>query len=130
MVKQAKLEAQMALLARAVERLEKALSQPKDEFVRDSAIQRFEFCFELSWKVLQSYLELEGLEARSPRAAIRGAFQVGLLSDDTGWLDILELRNLTSHTYDEALAEKLYAALPAVLLRFRSLLERLKEESS
>lgn len=40
MVKQAKLEAQMALLARAVERLEKALSQPKDEFVRDSAIQR------------------------------------------------------------------------------------------
>lgn len=75
-------------------------------------------------------MELEGLEARSPRAAIRGAFQVGLLSDDTGWLDILELRNLTSHTYDEALAEKLYAALPAVLLRFRSLLERLKEESS
>lgn len=95
----------MALLARAVERLEKALAQPKDEFVRDSAIQRFEFCFELSWKVLQSYLELEGLEARSPRAAIRAAFQVGLLSDDPGWLDILELRNLTSHTYDEALAK-------------------------
>lgn len=95
----------MALLARAVERLEKALAQPKDEFVRDSAIQRFEFCFELSWKVLQSYLELEGLEARSPRAAIRAAFQVGLLSDDPGWLDILELRNLTSHTYDKALAK-------------------------
>ncbi|BCW93214.1 MAG: nucleotidyltransferase [Thermoanaerobaculum sp.] len=128
MAREDKLKAQTALLRRAVERLEVALSRPKDEFVRDSAIQRFEFCFELAWKVLQTYLEREGLEARSPRSAIRGAFQVGLLPDDAQWLEMLELRNLTSHTYDEALAEKIYAALPGALQRLQDLLHRLETQ--
>ncbi|GAA6755455.1 HI0074 family nucleotidyltransferase substrate-binding subunit [Thermus thalpophilus] len=122
-----KLAAQIALSARAVSRLESALAQPKDEFIRDSAIQRFEFTFELAWKVLKTHLEIQGLEAHSPRAAIRGAFQVGLLPEDPGWLEMLELRNLTSYTYDEALAEKIYSALPEALRRFRYLLERLQE---
>lgn len=122
-----KLAAQIALFARAVSRLESALAQPKDEFIRDSAIQRFEFTFELAWKVLKTHLEIQGLEAHSPRAAIRGAFQVGLLPEDPGWLEMLELRNLTSYTYDEALAEKIYSALPEALRRFRYLLERLQE---
>lgn len=128
MAREDKLKAQTVLLRRAVERLQMALSRPKDEFVRDSAIHRFEFCFELAWKVLQSYLEREGLEARSPRSAIRAAFQVGLLPDDTQWLAMLELRNLTSHTYDEALAEKMYAALPGALQRLQDLLHRLETQ--
>ncbi|TBH21285.1 DUF86 domain-containing protein [Thermus thermamylovorans] len=118
----------MALFRRAVERLGEALARPKDEFLRDSPIQRFEFTFELAWKVLKLYLEREGLEARSPRAAIRGVFQVGLLPEDPGWLEMLELRNLTSHTYDEALAERIYSALPQALARFQELLRRLEEE--
>lgn len=128
MPREDKLKAQIALLGRAVERLAAALARPNDEFVRDSAIQRFEFCFELTCKVLQSYLALQGMEARSPRTAIRGAFQVGLLSEDEKWLEMLELRNLTSHSYDEALAEKIYAALPAVRDRLQALLERLRRE--
>jgi len=115
------------LFRRAVDRLANALAQPKNEFLRDSAIQRFEFTFELAWKVLKEYLELQGLEARSPKAAIRGAFQVGLLPEDPGWLEMLELRNLTSHTYDEALAERIYGELPNALERFRQLLQRLEE---
>jgi nucleotidyltransferase substrate binding protein (TIGR01987 family) len=118
----------VALLRRAVARLASALAQPKDEFVRDSAIQRFEFTFELSWKTLKTYLELQGLEARSPRAAIREAFATGLLPEDPGWLAMVELRNLTSHTYEEELAEQVYAALPQALARFEALLSRLEEE--
>ncbi len=118
---------QTASLARAVERLKTALERPKDEFVRDSAIQRFEFTFELAWKTLKTFLELQGLEARSPRSAIRGAFQAGLLPEDPFWLEMLELRNLTSHTYDEALAERIYAELPKALKRFQELLRRLEE---
>jgi len=100
LTREEKLRAQMASLARAVERLKADLERPKDEFIRDSAIQRFEFTFELAWKTLKTFLELQGLEARSPRAAIRGAFQVGLLPEDPFWLEMLELRNLTNHTYD------------------------------
>jgi nucleotidyltransferase substrate binding protein (TIGR01987 family) len=123
-----KLKEQVALLRRAVARLASALAQPKDELVRDSAIQRFGFTFELSWKTLKTYLELQGLEARSPRAAIREAFATSLLPEDPGWLAMVELRNLTSHTYEEELAEQVYAALPQALARFEALLSRLEEE--
>lgn len=61
-----KLRAQMASLARAVERLKAALERPKDEFIRDSAIQRFEFTFELAWKTLKTFLELQGLGPAPP----------------------------------------------------------------
>lgn len=120
-----RLHAQTIFFAKAVNRLADALNQPKNEFIRDAAIQRFEFTFELAWKVLKTYLEREGLEARSPRAAIRGAFSVGLLPEDEGWLAMLELRNLSSHTYNEDIAEKIYAELPAMLHRFQALLAKL-----
>lgn len=120
-----RLHAQITFFAKAVNRLADALNQPKNEFIRDAAIQRFEFTFELAWKVLKTYLEREGLEARSPRAAIRGAFRIGLLPEDEGWLAMLELRNLSSHTYNEDIAEKIYAELPAMLHRFQALLAKL-----
>lgn len=121
-----RLRLQIDYFERAVARLADALAQPKDEYLRDSAIQRFEFTFELAWKVLKRYLAAQGVEARSPRAAIRGAFEVGLLPDDPGWLAMLDLRNLTTHTYDERIAEQIYAELPDVLMRFQGLLVALR----
>lgn len=124
-----RLHAQIIFFAKAVNRLADALNQPKNEFIRDAAIQRFEFTFELAWKVLKNYLEREGLEARSPRAAIRGAFSIGLLPEDEGWLVMVELRNLSSHTYNEAIAERIYTELPAMLHRFQTLLAKLDQRS-
>lgn len=121
-----RLRLQIDYFERAVARLADALAQPKDEYLRDSAIQRFEFTFELAWKVLKRYLAAQGVEARSPRAAIRGAFEVGLLPDDPGWLAMLDLRSLTTHTYDERIAEQIYAELPDVLMRFQGLLVALR----
>lgn len=37
----------------------------------DATIQRFEFCFELAWKLMKTVLEYEGIEANSPRSCIR-----------------------------------------------------------
>ena len=113
---------------RPTDRLSEALDQPKNPFLRDSAIQRFEFTFEFSWKVLKAFLSFQGLEARSHRTAIRGAFEVGLITEDEGWLGLLELRNLASHTYDETLADRVYAELPGALLLFRTLLARIRQE--
>ena len=50
-----KLRNLLRLLDTALTRLEGALAQPVNEFVRDSAIQRFEFTFELFWKSLKAY---------------------------------------------------------------------------
>ena len=115
---------------RAVDRLADALAQPKNEYLRDAAIQRFEFTFELAWKVMKTYVEGQGLEARSPREAIRMAFQTKLVPEDTGWLAMIELRSLASHTYDEALAERVYAQLPSMLTHFRNLLTELQKKET
>ncbi|GGM92297.1 hypothetical protein GCM10007092_01670 [Thermus composti] len=52
---------------------------------------------------------------------------MGLLSEDPFWLEMLELRNLTAHPYEETLAESIYARLPEALKRFQDLLKALKE---
>jgi nucleotidyltransferase substrate binding protein (TIGR01987 family) len=95
----------------ALSQLNKALVQPKDEFTRDSAIKRFEFTFELSWKLLKEYCFIEGIEANSPRASIKEAFKIGLLEEDLVYLEMLRYRNLSSHTYREEVTEEIYGHL-------------------
>ncbi len=60
-------------LHKAVRRLGEALAQPETEFVRDAAIQRFEFGFELAWKSVQAAARLEGQDCASPRTAFSTA---------------------------------------------------------
>ena len=71
------------------------------ELERAGLIQTFEFTFELAWKTLKDVLEYEGYEVKSPRETIKKAFEVEYITDGEGWLDILNKRNLMSHTYDE-----------------------------
>lgn len=71
---------------------------------RAGLIQFFEMAFELSWKLLKDYLEEQGYQISSPRQAIKQAFQIGLLGDGHTWLQALEDRNLTTHTYNEQTA--------------------------
>ncbi|MCK6605065.1 MAG: nucleotidyltransferase substrate binding protein [Ignavibacteriaceae bacterium] len=70
-------------------------------------IHFFEITFELSWKLLKDYLTDEGFsDINSPREAIKKAFEYGLISDGRVWMNALETRNLTVHTYDESKAEE------------------------
>ena len=70
----------------ALGRLEAALGQdPRTtDLVVDGTIQRFEFAFELAWKLMQAILKVHGIEAASPRTAIKEAFRVGWLPDGEG----------------------------------------------
>jgi nucleotidyltransferase substrate binding protein (TIGR01987 family) len=70
-------------------------------------IQFFEVAFELSWKVMKDYLITEGYDVKSPREAIKTAFDYGLISDGAKWLEALEKRNLAAHTYDESILDEL-----------------------
>ena len=98
-------------LGAAVARLEAALAQPKTEWTRDAAIQRFEFSFELAWKAVSAFARSEGLEARSPREALRVAHRLAWIDDESLWLRMLDDRNRTSHIYNEAVAEEIFARL-------------------
>ena len=92
------------------EKLQSALTKDIniDDLYLDGVIQRFEFCFELSWKLMKAYLAFEGIEANSPRSSIRESFKIGLITEAEDWLDMLEKRNLSSHTYDEETAKEIY----------------------
>lgn len=97
----------------ALERLGEALREPKNDIVRDAAIQRFEFSFELFWKALKSRAENEGLRVVSPRESLRAAFQLGLLDDDEQVFQMLEDRNRASRLYNAAMAEDVFSRIPA-----------------
>lgn len=81
-----------------------AIERPSDA-ERAGLIQFFEMSFELAWKVLKDYLEAEGFTVVSPRDSIKQAFQMGLLDDGRVWLEALQDRNLTVHTYEAKIAE-------------------------
>jgi nucleotidyltransferase substrate binding protein (TIGR01987 family) len=118
-------------LAQALNRLEEALAVPESApLAIDGTIQRFEFVFELCWKAMKALIELNApaADASSPRAAIKAAYAMGWIDDEAGWLDLLDMRNATSHTYREAAARDAYrrirvrtpmlrAALPRLLAR-------------
>ena len=109
----------------AIFRLEEALSLPVNPVVRDSCIKRFELSFELSWAVIHSFLRDRGLDCRSPRDCFRAAFSYGLLIEEEVWIQILQDRNLSVHTYNEELANQLYARLPRYLPPLQDLIGRL-----
>lgn len=73
---------------------------------RAGIIQFFEMAFELSWKLLKDYLQAEGYSTNSPRDAIKQAYQSELIDNGHAWIKALEDRNLTTHTYNEDVAQK------------------------
>jgi len=95
-------------LKKAVNKLEQAALLPASEINRDATIKRFEFCFELCWKLMQAILQENGIEAYGPKGSIREAAKLGLIDNPKIWLEFLKARNLTSHTYEEDVAEKVY----------------------
>ncbi|TCO06910.1 nucleotidyltransferase substrate binding protein [Natronoflexus pectinivorans] len=70
-------------------------------------IQFYEITLELAWKTLKDFLVLEGFDVKSPREAIKTAFQNGYISKGEIWIDALDSRNLSVHTYDEEMANQL-----------------------
>lgn len=96
--------------SRALEKLHAALKEDitANELFLDGTIQRFEFCFKLAWKLMKAFLDYEGIEVNSPRSAIRKAFQTQLIDDAEAWLDMLDKRNLSSHTYEAETSLEIY----------------------
>lgn len=76
------------------------------ELERAGLIQYFEFTFELSWKTMKDFLESEGFVVTSPRDTLKQAFQAGYLKEGKKWMEALEDRNLTAHTYDAKSSRK------------------------
>lgn len=94
-------------------------------------ILAFEIVIELSWKTLKDYLEAQGYaDIYNGKKAIRQAFQDELIEDGEVWLKALDLRNITSHTYDISILKNLNVFIVDIFLpEILKLDEKLKSES-
>ena len=125
-------------LEKAITSLNRALDRARnaqgDEELRDACIQRFENTFELCWKMLKRQLEQDlpnpsEVDGFSYRHLFRIGAEHGLVQDVEAWFDYRERRNITSHTYDEEKAARVFEALPAFAGHAGKLLACLKESS-
>lgn len=99
---------------KALKTLGKILREPYSVIVRDATIQRFEYTFEIFWKLTKEYLyNYEGFECNSPKSCFRVALSVGLLSEEQTitCLEMTDDRNLTVHIYIEEVAENIYGKI-------------------
>lgn len=110
------------LLRQAMEAGPGALNQLEKEGV----IQRFEYCFELAWKTLKDYLEESGFvfATLTPRQVLKEGFAAKIIADGQVWIDMLDHRNLLSHTYDQANFER---AVEAIDARYLPAIDQLHE---
>lgn len=105
---------------------------PEDEELRDACIQRFEYCFELSWKMLHRRLALDlpnpgSLDTMSYRDLIRTGAERGLIADASAWMLYRDKRNTTSHTYNAEKAADVAKIIPAFEADALSLLAALQK---
>lgn len=115
-------------LQRLGEVVEKYKENKDDLIVRDSLIQRFEFTYSITLKTLRRYFierafVVDDVNKLSFNEMVRIAMQLNLLKSDLAkWTQYREMRNLTSHTYDENVALKVAGIVPDFYEEVRYLL--------
>ncbi|MBO1926482.1 nucleotidyltransferase substrate binding protein [Thiomicrorhabdus sp. 6S2-11] len=129
----------LTVLSKAINSLSVALNEYKkdtsNEFVRDSCIQRFEYCYDLSAKFIKRYLALTSenpteIKELSFQNLIRTAYGKGLLKNSWDeWWQYRDNRNVTSHGYDENKAIKVVTELPPFYQEMQYLLNSLQERN-
>lgn len=93
------------------------------ELEREGLVKRFEYTFELAWKVLQDLLKYKGYEfVQGPNGTLKKAFEDGLITDHDGWWQMAKARNTLSHVYAEDEAE---AIIRLIFSRYALLLKNL-----
>lgn len=110
-------------LEKAIISLEQAIREPYSDIVRDASIQRFEFCIELSWKVTKKIM---GTQSSAPKQVIREMAQANYIKDPGIWLQAIDQRNLTAHTYNETTAKEVYQFAKDFLPELQKLILKLK----
>lgn len=109
-----------------VEERDRWVAEGNGDIVLDVAAKRFEFTYEMAWKALKRVLDYLGLDVRAPRLVFKEAYAQGLLAEEQVWLDMIEMRNLSSHVYDEHEISRILEQLDRYLSAFEALLDRLQ----
>ena len=115
---------------KALSRLKEATSKkPANDLERDGVIQRFEYTIELLWKVAKATLEENGVIAVAPKDVIRELANIGWMNNPSEFIDYLKMRNETSHTYKEDVAQAVYEGSVKFVVAADTLLTILKDKA-
>jgi len=118
-----KVQISLKLFEKALNTLKESISfvnnKDYDEIytiIRDSVIQRFEYTVELMWKTIKNFLkEVHWLECVSPKTCLKLAKKVWIIDNLEIYFKMINLRNITSHTYDETKADILVEQIEYLL---------------
>jgi len=113
-------------LSKANQRLKEAVLAKSTRMNKDATIQRFEFTFELAWKIIQDYVRDQGFDCISPKSCIREGARLEIIDNPEVWFEYLKARNLIAHTYNEKMANKIYKKSLTFPKEIDKLLEKLK----
>lgn len=99
--------------SKALGQLQKFIDKAElSELEEQGLIQAFEYTYELAWNTIKDYFETQGeTDIHGSRDAIRLAFRRGLIEDGKTWMDMIKSRTLTTHTYNEEIAEEISTAI-------------------
>lgn len=106
------------------EEFRKDLTSDKD---KTATVQAFEFCYELSWKLMKRVLESKGLEVGSPKDAIRTAALNRLIDDPEVWFEFQKRRNLTVHSYNKENLELIVSIFDSFSEELEKLVTRVRD---
>lgn len=120
----------LARLVKALGSLKQGYKDAPSELERDGLIQRFEYSVELCWKTAKKILLLHGISADSPKNVFREMGQLGWLDDVENWIDYIDKRNETSHTYNEEVAQRIFSVIKPFMIDSDILLKVLKEKNN
>jgi len=122
--------------AQLQEAVELSRQRELSKLEQQGLIQAFEYTHELAWKTLKDFLEARGVQnIYGSRDTTREAFKAGLIDNGEVWMEMIQSRNLTSHTYNEETASVVFSAIVdtyfAEFATFRERMQQLKasEES-
>jgi len=111
--------------------LERAVSAGQErklnELEEQGLIQGFEFTFELSWKLLKDYFESKGFkDFHGSKDTFKLAFQEGLINEGEIWMEMIDSRNRSSHTYEESVAKQIISRiLSKYFFKFKELSKKM-----
>ncbi len=128
--KQPRWKERLAVFCNALNRLTAVIDIAKqrklNEFECDGLIKRFEFTFEMAWKLMMSFEKENGIIGMlGSKDVVRHAVVLGLVDNGEVWMDMIDARNQTSHVYDEETANDVY---DSIIFTYHPLLLALQEK--
>ena len=132
-----KFERALSKFEKAFGKFEEAVRFPdsfglSQELLVEITTKRFEYTFESMWKAVKEFLRNRGLECNSPRSCFRELLKEGVVSMEFEEVlfEMIMLRNLLVHVYDEEQAKKIYREIvkEKFLSTFKTILQELKKE--